>query len=797
MVPFLSHGSEIVIAVIPTEQIKVVTPVMTITTKENAAGRISGYFVDGVKVLKNEIDLLIQKAAQQGKLIEVNYITGQEFKALTRTPYRNMKVDFTGLTYGKKLMTRSAAEDLGWRVIKEFSGSYALNVCEVEEMTAIEKIEAAYRKLVDFADVMTLQGLCLRQAEQLFIFKTLNPSDDRGFFDMANEFKAINAQATVDTNETDGSEDDLDEEFIAVIPTDDSELDDDELIDEPDYWDEHITLPTFEEIEIGDGLNKPTLASSNLEWTGLNVSPTINGFDSSTMTKSGTFEAAAIGNYTITISLKDKNNTQWAGGSTSDVVLNWHIVRKKLTAAQSTFTGSWVFYDGNAKNTRDYVTGIDDTYHTFTGQTSGTNAGTYSISISPRETYAWSDGTTDAKVTSMTITPMRLAKPSLTNTTFTYDSTAHSPTINNFNSTYENQVGSDTATNAGTYTLTFSLKNSNNTTWLDSTTSNVECTWTINKATPTLTLSTNSVTLADSYGAQATVDYTYSGDGTVSMEIPASADSDALTVVVEDSGLVFFTEKYRAQAITVKVNASATKNYNAASATLSVYTQFVQPVEYCTFYDVKQILKGGKGNKLLAGGYLPNNSIQFSGQNVWDVTNSNDYYTKMTAVLLHATESEAYFAFAYNTGGLVNFVNSNQYDSTDSDNVYFRPAKTITKGATWVMNDGLYLMQQALFEGTPDLEQYLDTYKPTNIGVKRKLWVVNPDNNVYDYFKNGNYKMAAMPNGTYKYWWTSNFTDVGDKRYYQHVRDNNSVADWTYGDPPCWGVVFGFKMSGA
>ena len=258
-----TDGSEIVIAVIPTEQIKVVTPVMTITTKENAAGRISGYFVDGVKVLKNEIDLLIQKAAQQGKLIEVNYITGQEFKALTRTPYRNMKVDFTGLTYGKKLMTRSAAEDLGWRVIKEFSGSYALNVCEVEEMTAIEKIEAAYRKLVDFADVMTLQGLCLRQAEQLFIFKTLNPSDDRGFFDMANEFKAINAQATVDTNETDGSEDDLDEEFIAVIPTDDSELDDDELIDEPDYWDEHITLPTFEEIEIGDGY----LEFTNGEWT--------------------------------------------------------------------------------------------------------------------------------------------------------------------------------------------------------------------------------------------------------------------------------------------------------------------------------------------------------------------------------------------------------------------------------------------------------------------------------------------------------------------------------------------------
>lgn len=106
---------------------------MTITTKENANGRISAYFVDGVKVRKNEIDMLIYEAARAGKIIEVDYYTGLEFKTLTRSCYKNMKVVFTSDTYGQKLMTKSAAEDLGWRVIKRFSGAYyGLDVCEVE-----------------------------------------------------------------------------------------------------------------------------------------------------------------------------------------------------------------------------------------------------------------------------------------------------------------------------------------------------------------------------------------------------------------------------------------------------------------------------------------------------------------------------------------------------------------------------------------------------------------------------------------------------------------------------------------
>ena len=105
---------------------------MTITTKENASGRICAYFVDGVKTRKGEINSLIYAAAYAGKTIFVDYIVGQEFKALTRSYYRNMKVVFTREIDGYTLMTEAAAEFFGEKIIEGFSGAYyGLNVCRV------------------------------------------------------------------------------------------------------------------------------------------------------------------------------------------------------------------------------------------------------------------------------------------------------------------------------------------------------------------------------------------------------------------------------------------------------------------------------------------------------------------------------------------------------------------------------------------------------------------------------------------------------------------------------------------
>ena len=101
---------------------------MTITTKENANGRISAYYVDGVKVRKNEIDGIINN--RRDEIIYVDYYTGQEFKMLTRSFNRQLKVVFTG--YSETIMTQAAADELGYNVIRKWTGTYS-NACLVEK----------------------------------------------------------------------------------------------------------------------------------------------------------------------------------------------------------------------------------------------------------------------------------------------------------------------------------------------------------------------------------------------------------------------------------------------------------------------------------------------------------------------------------------------------------------------------------------------------------------------------------------------------------------------------------------
>ena len=105
---------------------------MTITTKENASGKTSAYFVDGVKTCKCEIDYIISDAAAKGEIIYIDYYVGTNFRAITRSPYKNLKVVFTG--YSENIMTQAAADELGYSVIRKWAGRY-FNAFLVEKKT--------------------------------------------------------------------------------------------------------------------------------------------------------------------------------------------------------------------------------------------------------------------------------------------------------------------------------------------------------------------------------------------------------------------------------------------------------------------------------------------------------------------------------------------------------------------------------------------------------------------------------------------------------------------------------------
>ena len=153
--------------------------------------------------------------------------------------------------------------------------------------------------------------------------------------------------------------------------------------------------------------------------------------------------------------------------------------RKKLSAAQSSFSVSTITYDGTEKSVANYLSGYNSSYHSLSSNTKATDAGTYTVKIAPKANFAFNDGSTAAKSVQWIINPKLLTKPTLSNTSFTFDGDSKAPTVNNFNSTYENKSGTSSATNAGSYTLDFTLKNSTNTTWADGSTGKVSYTWKI------------------------------------------------------------------------------------------------------------------------------------------------------------------------------------------------------------------------------------------------------------------------------------------------------------------------------
>lgn len=74
-------------------------------------------------------------------------------------------------------------------------------------------------------------------------------------------------------------------------------------------------------------LEKVTLVKDTFEYTGDEIVSQDSNFDSNKMNVSGDIKATNVGNYSITVSLKDKDNYEWKDGTTTDLVLNWSITQ--------------------------------------------------------------------------------------------------------------------------------------------------------------------------------------------------------------------------------------------------------------------------------------------------------------------------------------------------------------------------------------------------------------------------------------------------------------------------------------
>ena len=277
-----------------------------------------------------------------------------------------------------------------------------------------------------------------------------------------------------------------------------------------------------------------------------------------------------VGTYTATFSLKDTDNTMWSDESITNKTISWEI--EKITVTIPTASGATAFtYDGTQKELS--VSGLNTTYVTATNLT-GTNVGIYTATFSLKDTTItmWTDGTIADKTISWEIGNTIVTIPTVSgSTTFTYDGTLKSLTLSGLDTTYVTATNTS-ATNAGTYTATFSLIDASNSKWADSTTTDKTISWEISKANGSATLSKNTVSLNEN-SLSDTVSVT-NATGTISV---SSSDTSVATVSYSNGTITISSSDGSPGTATITVSVAADSNHNATSYSITVTVAVVIP----------------------------------------------------------------------------------------------------------------------------------------------------------------------------------------------------------------------------
>ena len=242
---------------------------------------------------------------------------------------------------------------------------------------------------------------------------------------------------------------------------------------------------------------------------------------------------------------------------------------------------SWNSYDPNAL--------------TLGGVTTGTNAGTYTATFTPKEKYQWSDGTKTAREVTWTIGRASMPVPSQSGS-LTYTGAAQSPTWANYDSGKMTLGGTTSGTNAGSYNATFTP--GANYKWNDGTTNAKTVAWTIGKAAGSLSLNKSSIDL--NVGKQTdTITVTRAGDGVIS----AISSAPSVASVSVSGNVVTVTAKANGNA-TVTVSVAAGTNHTApASKTCSVKVTYpTRTLSENSWATIRQVSSAGQGANYWAVG---------------------------------------------------------------------------------------------------------------------------------------------------------------------------------------------------
>lgn len=168
-----------------------------------------------------------------------------------------------------------------------------------------------------------------------------------------------------------------------------------------------------------------------------------------------------------------------------------------LTYSGSTLSPTWDNYDSQKL--------------TLGGTISGTNAGTYMATFTPKGKYKWSNGTQTPVSVPWTIGRAVVALPTQSGS-LRYTGSTLSPSWSNYDSAKLTLGGTTSAINAGNYTATFTPKD--NYKFSDGVTTAKIVYWKIAKAAGSFSLSTTQISVNNVYG-EKTVTVSRAGNGAI------------------------------------------------------------------------------------------------------------------------------------------------------------------------------------------------------------------------------------------------------------------------------------------
>lgn len=197
--------------------------------------------------------------------------------------------------------------------------------------------------------------------------------------------------------------------------------------------------------------------------------------DHVTVTYGGDCTATDAGVYTATAALAAASGNYELSG-TASLTLTWKILRASVAVSDAPVIGEDLVYNGRVQTGVTWQTGKG---YTVTGTLTATDAGDYTAAASLDRNHCWADGSTEDLTLEWTISPAEVTAPGQAADQLYDGSTKTGYTAGEL---YE-ITGTNSAANAGTYTVTLSLKDGDNYVWADTKTADdKDYTWTITKA---------------------------------------------------------------------------------------------------------------------------------------------------------------------------------------------------------------------------------------------------------------------------------------------------------------------------